>query len=491
MKVLLVNPEFPDTYWSFRHALSFEGKRSAYPPLGLLTVAAMLPRSWERRLIDMEVRRLKTADIEWADMIFVTGMLIQKEALGRVVDRCKALGKRVAVGGPYVSTSSENLPKADHIFIGEAETTLPQFLKDLDRGEAKATYKADERPPLSLTPIPEFELAELNRYSAMSVQYSRGCPFSCEFCDIIEIYGRVPRTKSNQQMIAELDKLKSLGWRGTVFVVDDNFIGNKRNVKKLLPDLVAWQEQNDFPFSLLTEASVNLADDEALLKTMCASGFRRVFLGIETPVEESLKEAQKSQNRGNLLESVKKIQSYGMEVMAGFIVGFDHDPEDIFERQIDFIRESAIPLAMVGLLTALPDTQLWRRLKKEGRLLTESSGNNTSDSLNFIPQMDPRLLVEGYRSILRTIYSSREYYQRALETLRRVSGTPPEPTHYSLRSGILAFTRIVVRLGVLDHERREFWKYLGRALANHRDQFAHSMRLAVMGYHFRKLNEGI
>jgi radical SAM superfamily enzyme YgiQ (UPF0313 family) len=491
MKVLLINPEFPDTYWSFRHALSFEGKRSAYPPLGLLTVAAMLPRSWERRLIDMEVRQLKESDIEWADMVFVTGMLIQKEALGRVVDRCKALGKRVAVGGPYVSTSSEQLPNADHIFIGEAETTLPQFLKDLERGEAKATYQAAERPPLSLTPLPEFELAELNRYSAMSVQYSRGCPFSCEFCDIIEIYGRVPRTKSNQQMIAELEKLKSIGWRGTVFVVDDNFIGNKRNVKKLLPDLVAWQEQNDFPFSLLTEASVNLADDDALLDTMRASGFRRVFLGIETPVEESLKEAQKSQNRGNLLASVKKIQSYGMEVMAGFIVGFDNDPEDIFERQINFIRESAIPLAMVGLLTALPDTQLWRRLKKEGRLLVESSGNNTSDSLNFIPRMDSRLLVEGYRSILKTIYSSGEYYQRALETLRRVSGTPPEPNRYSLRGGIVAFTRIIVRLGVLDRERREFWKFFGRTLANHREQFAHSMRLAVMGYHFRKLNDSI
>jgi radical SAM superfamily enzyme YgiQ (UPF0313 family) len=491
MKVLLINPQFPDTYWSFRHALSFEGKRSAYPPLGLLTVAAMLPRSWQRRLIDMEVRRLKDSDIEWADMVFITGMLIQKEALGRVVDRCKALGKRVVVGGPYVSTSSESLPNADHIFIGEAETTLPQFFKDLERGEAKPTYQAAERPPLSLTPIPEFELAELNRYSAMSVQYSRGCPFSCEFCDIIEIYGRVPRTKSNQQMIAELDELKRIGWLGTVFVVDDNFIGNKRNVKKLLPDLVAWQEQNDFPFSLLTEASVNLADDNALLDTMRAAGFRRVFLGIETPVEESLKEAQKSQNRGNLLESVKKIQSYGMEVMAGFIVGFDNDPEDIFERQINFIRNSAIPLAMVGLLTALPDTQLWRRLKKEGRLLTESSGNNTSDSLNFIPKMDPKVLVEGYRSILRTIYSSGEYYQRALETLRRVSGTPSEPNRYSLGSGIVTFTRIVVRLGVLDHERREFWKFFARSLANHREQFAHSMRLAVMGYHFRKLNDSI
>ncbi|MGI8732917.1 MAG: B12-binding domain-containing radical SAM protein [Pyrinomonadaceae bacterium] len=491
MKILLINPQFPDTYWSFRHALSFEGKRSAYPPLGLLTVAAMLPRSWERRLIDMEVRRLKDSDIEWADMVFITGMLIQKEALGRVVDRCKALGKRVAVGGPYVSTSSESLPKADHIFIGEAETTLPQFIKDLERGETKPTYHAAERPPLSLTPVPEFELAELNRYSAMSVQYSRGCPFSCEFCDIIEIYGRVPRTKSNQQMLAELDELKRIGWRGTVFVVDDNFIGNKRNVKKLLPDLVAWQEKNDFPFSLLTEASVNLADDDALLGLMRAAAFRRVFLGIETPVEESLKEAQKSQNRGNLLESVKKIQSYGMEVMAGFIVGFDSDPADIFERQINFIRESAIPLAMVGLLTALPDTQLWRRLKKEGRLLAESSGNNTSDSLNFVPTMDPRLLVEGYRSILRTIYTSREYYQRALETLRRVSGTPPEPNRYSLTNGIMTFTRIVVRLGVLDRERREFWKFFGRSLTNHREQFAHSMRLAVMGYHFRKLNESI
>lgn len=489
MRVLLVNPEFPDTYWSFRHALSFEGKRSAYPPLGLLTVAAMLPRSWQRRLIDMEVSRLDDADIEWADMIFVTGMLIQKDAVGRVVDRCKVLGKRVAVGGPYVSTSTEHLPKADHIFIGEAETTLPQFLKDLERGEAKAIYQATERPPLSLTPIPEFELAELSRYAAMSIQYSRGCPFSCEFCDIIEIYGRVPRTKSNQQMIAELEKLKSLGWRGTLFVVDDNFIGNKRNVKKLLPDLVAWQEENEFPFSLLTEASVNLADDDALLKMMRAAAFRRVFLGIETPVEESLKEAQKSQNRGNLLESVKKIQSYGIEVMAGFIVGFDNDPEDVFERQINFIRESAIPLAMVGLLTALPDTQLWRRLKQEGRLLIESTGNNTSTSLNFIPRMDSQLLLEGYRSILRTIYSSREYYQRALETLRRVSGTPPEPNHYSLRTSIMSLGRIVVRLGVLDHERREFWKFFGQALAHHRTQFAHSMRLAGMGYHFRRLND--
>src|SRR5947209_531551 len=348
MKVLLVNPEFPDTYWSFRHALPFEGKRSAFPPLGLLTVSALLPQLWEKRLVDLNVRRLKTSDIEWADMVFATAMLVQKDSLRDIVKRCKALGKRVVLGGPYVTTTVEDLPEADHVFLGEAETTLPQFVKDLERGEAKPSYKAAERPPLALTPVADFHLVDLKRYSAMSVQYSRGCPFSCEFCDIIEIYGRVPRTKSNQQILSELDALRELGWRGTVFIVDDNFIGNKKNVRQLMPALTEWQERNGHPFSLLTEASVNLADDEPLLSSMQCAGFRRVFLGIETPVEESLKEAQKSQNRGNLLDAVKRIQSYGMEVMAGFIVGFDNDPDDIFERQINFIRESAIPLAKIG-----------------------------------------------------------------------------------------------------------------------------------------------
>ena len=347
MKVLLINPEFPDTYWSFRHALPFEGKRCAFPPLGLLTVSALLPDSWERRLVDLNVRKLSTADIDWADMVFVTAMLVQQDSLREVVKRSKARGKRVVLGGPYVTTTIHDLPDADHVFLGEAETTLPQFIDDLARGAAKRTYQAAERPPLSETPLAHFHLADLKRYSAMSVQYSRGCPFSCEFCDIIEIYGRVPRTKSNQQMLAEFDALYDLNWRGTVFIVDDNFIGNKKNVRQLLPELARWQKEHGYPFSLLTEASLNLADDEPLLASMRDAGFHRVFVGIETPVEESLHEAQKSQNRGDLLSSVKKIQNYGMEVMAGFIVGFDNDPIDIFERQIDFIRRSAIPLAMV------------------------------------------------------------------------------------------------------------------------------------------------
>jgi radical SAM superfamily enzyme YgiQ (UPF0313 family) len=489
MKVLLVYPEFPDTYWGFRHALKFEGKRSPFPPLGLLTVSAMLPDSWERRLVDMNVRRLRDSDIEWADIVLASAMIVQKDSLESVVARAKAKGKRVVVGGPYVSTSAEHLPDADHIFVGEAEATLPEFLKDLESGEPKRFYQATERPVLTSTPVPHFRLAELNRYSAMSVQYSRGCPFSCEFCDIIEIYGRVPRTKTNEQLLAELDALREVGWRGLVFIVDDNFIGNKRNVRLLLPELADWSERHGRPFSFITEASVNLAEDDALLDAMRRANFRRVFLGIETPVEESLKEAQKGQNtRRDLLESVHKIQSYGMEVMAGFIVGFDSDPEDIFERQINFIRESAIPLAMVGLLTALPDTQLWRRLKKEGRLIKESAGNNMEGALNFIPRMDTARLVEGYRSILDTIYSPSEYYRRALDCLSHLT-QGPEPRHTTVLNDVKAFTRIVLTLGVFDRARLDFWRYMKSAVTTHRANFPHAVTLAAMGYHFRKLTE--
>ncbi len=490
MKILLINPEFPETYWSFRHALSFMGKRAAYPPLGLMTVASLLPREWEKRLVDMNVRSLEADAIAWADMVFITAMLVQKESLQEVVRRCKALGKRVVLGGPYITTSTEDVTEADHIFLGEAEETLPLFVRDLARGEAKRFYQATERPPLSITPVPDFGLCDLKSYSAMSVQYSRGCPFNCEFCDIIEIYGRVPRTKSNAQMMAELDALRATGWRGSVFIVDDNFIGNKKNVRQLLPELAEWQERNHHPFDLLTEASLNLAEDTALLEQMRRAGFRRVFLGIETPVEESLLEARKAQNtKGDMLDAVKKLQSYGMEVMAGFIVGFDTDPEDIFERQINFIRESAIPLAMVGILTALPDTQLWRRLKEEGRLLAESSGENTSCTLNFVPKMDPQRLIEGYQAIMKTIYNPREYYERALECLRRVPKDGPAPHYFNVREGMMAMLRMALTLGVIDRGRKEFWRFCWNTAAAHREKFFESMRLAAMGYHFRKLVE--
>ena len=288
--------------------------------------------------------------------------------------------------------------------------------------------------------------------------------------------------------LAELDALRSAGWRGLVFIVDDNFIGNKKNVRKFLPDLIEWSNKNNFPFSFITEASVNLAEDDALLQMMQDAGFRRVFLGIETPVEESLKEAHKGQNtKRDLLDSVRKIQSYGMEVMAGFIVGFDNDPEDIFERQINFIRESAIPLAMVGLLTALPDTQLWRRLETEGRLLNESTGNNTDCSINFIPKMNQKRLVEGYKNILRNIYSPQEYYGRALDCLTRFKQNRIEPRHTDFINDLKSLFKIIMTLGVRDRERLQFWNYLFRVIRFCPREFAHGMTLAAMGYHFRKI----
>lgn len=490
MNILLIYPEFPETYWSFRHALAFEGKQSPFPPLGLLTVSAMLPESWQRRLVDMNVQPLNQEDIEWADLVFISAMIVQRESLEDVVVRCKAIGKKIVVGGPYISTSAEQLPDADHIFVGEAESILPEFVYDLEHGCARRVYQAPERPQLSATPVPHFNLANLKSYSAMSVQYSRGCPFNCEFCDIIEIYGRVPRTKSSKQMLAELDALMDAGWRGHVFIVDDNFIGNKKSVKLFLPDLIEWSESRGFPFSFITEASVNLAEDHVLLEMMRRANFHRVFLGIETPVEESLKEAQKGQNtRRNLLESVRKIQSYGMEVMAGFIVGFDSDPEDIFERQINFIHESAIPLAMVGLLDALPDTQLWRRLKREGRLLTKSTGNNTDCSINFIPKMDIDTLVQGYKKILRTIYSPAEYYHRALGCLSHLRKDGLQQQRLDFLNDVKSLFRVVFTLGVRDKERMQFWRYMRRVITSHRQSFAHAVTLAAMGYHFRKLTE--
>ncbi len=493
MNALLIYPEFPDTYWSFRHALRFIGKKSAFPPLGLLTISAMLPRSWNRLLIDMNVRPLTTASLKWADVVFASAMYVQKESLKAVIGACNAQGKTVVVGGPYASMGLNDGIEADHIFIGEVETTLPGFIDDFEHGEAKAVYQASARPPLSLTPIPDFALAELGQYSDMSAQYSRGCPFNCEFCDIIEIYGRVPRTKSNEQILAELDALLRIGWRGEVFIVDDNFIGNKRNVRLLMPELAEWSARNRYPFSFTTEASVNLADDDELLKQMRTAGFRQVFIGIETPVVESLKEAQKGQNtRRDLIDSVRKVQSHGMEVMAGFIVGFDNDPDDIFDRQIDFIRESAIPVAMVGLLAAIPDTQLWRRLEREGRLMeVEHTGSNTDCVLNFVPKMDASRLIEGYKLIIRNIYSPREYYARSLDSLDRImrDGAPQTGGSGLKREDITAFARIILALGVRDRSRGEFWRFMARVVSEHRDKIEDGLMLAALGYHFRKLTE--
>ena len=485
MRVLLVYPEFPDTFWSFKHALPFQGKRSAYPPLGALTVSALLPPHWERRLVDLNVRRLKDSDLAWADVVFLSGMLVQGPSMKEQIARCKRRGLRTVVGGPITSAHDASIAEADHVVEGEAEDVIPQLAADLERGEAQPSYSTRQWPDVTRVPVPHTELAPLNRYSSMCVQFSRGCPFTCEFCDIIEIYGRRPRTKTPQQVLAEMEHLYRLGWRGPVFMVDDNFIGNKKSVKALLPPLTQWMRDHKYPFSLYTEASLNLAEDEDLLRMMREAHFTRVFLGIETPVEASLKETTKFQNlRKDLLESVKLIQSHGLEVMAGFIVGFDNDPEDVFDRQINFIREAAIPLSMVGLLTALPNTQLWRRLKEEGRLLKQSLGNNTLLDLNFIPKMDTQKLLDGYRHILQTIYSPREYFERASTFLSQLGAAAKAPVVFS---DLMAVARSLWRQGLRSNYRKEYWKFMAQTLHRHRHHLDKALTLAIMGHHFFEL----
>ncbi|HUK87817.1 MAG TPA: B12-binding domain-containing radical SAM protein [Terriglobales bacterium] len=485
MKALLIYPEWPDTYWSFRHALPFPGKRSAYPPLGLLTVAALLPKSWEKRLVDTNVRRLTDADIAWADVALLSGMLVQKEHLVEIAERCRRAGVRTVVGGPICSCVDELKQHCDTVVIGEAEELVRELAADLEAGRPKAEYQVMELPSLESSPPPDLSLIRPRHYSAMAIQYSRGCPFNCEFCDIIEIYGRRPRTKSNAQVLAELDQLQAARWRGSVFLVDDNFIGNKKKVKELLPALAEWNRTHGRPFTFFTEASINLADDGELLEMMRQADFIRVFLGIETPSEASLKEAQKMQNtRRSLLESVRRIQSYGMEVMAGFIVGFDNDTDDVFDQQVKFIQESAIPMAMVGMLQALPGTQLYRRLLKEGRILDGGLGNNTSAYLNYIPKMDPRRLVEGYQSILKRIYEPNAYYERVRKFLAQY-----QPNHHPRRSfsDYKALARSIVKQGILGESRSSYWKFLAAAATRYHHAFGTAVTLAIMGYHFEKI----
>src|SRR5512140_3064897 len=405
------------------YALPFVGKKASIPPLGLLTVASLLPADWEATLVDMNVERLRASDVSRADLVFTSSMIVQRESHERVVRLCNELGTPVVAGGPYPSSDCERIEGVDHFVLGEAEVTLPLFLADYEAGRAGRVYREAARPDLVLTPPPRFDLVKRRRYSTMAVQYSRGCPHSCEFCDIVELFGHRPRTKGADQLLNELTLLYDGGWRGSVFVVDDNFIGNSRAVKSLLPRVASWQRERGYPFGLFTEATLGLAEDGELMDQMVSAGFNMVFLGLETPDRATLESAGKRQNlRTDMLSGVRTIQRKGMEVSAGFILGFDTDPRDIFDRQIRFIQESGIPSAMVSLLTALPGTRLHRRLQQEGRLIGEScGGNNTHDlRLNFVPRMDARELVEGYKRILSEIYDPERYFARCLDLLKSV-----------------------------------------------------------------------
>ncbi len=489
MRVMLVYPSYPDTFWSFRHALKFIHKKASFPPLGLLTVAAMLPEDWEKRLVDMNVTPLTDQDIRWADYVFLSAMVVQRDAVKEVISRCRALGTKVVAGGPLFTTGYDEFEGVDHFVLGEAEATLPLFLRDIAAGCPQHIYTSEERPDITKTPIPMWSLINMKHYSAMNIQYSRGCPFNCEFCDIIILNGHTPRTKDSAQLITELDTLYEQGWRSSVFIVDDNFIGNRKKLKaETLPAMIEWSQRRKYPFTFYTEASINLADDEGLMRLMAEAGFDRVFIGIETPNDESLAECNKMQNRDrDLAASVKKLQSNGFEVQGGFIVGFDNDPNTIFKSQISFIQRSGIVTAMVGLLNAPRGTRLYQRLKSENRILKESTGNNMDCSLNFVPKMNHETLINGYKSILNTIYAPRQYYERIHTFLKTYKPRRTKRLPHVEFYHIVAFVKSIWLLGIVERGRWYFWKLLLNTLIKRPRFFPLSISLSVLGFHFRKV----
>jgi radical SAM superfamily enzyme YgiQ (UPF0313 family) len=486
MKVLIVSPKTPDTFWSFAHALPFVSKKSAHPPLGLLTVAASLPDHWDLRLIDMDVSRLDDADLEWADYVMIGGMVVHKNSIREVADRCLRLERPVIAGGPGLTMQHDEFPEIPHIVLGETEELMDELVADMEKGKVKERYQAPSFPDVTKTPIPRWDLINLDDYATMMIQFSRGCPFNCEFCGVIALNGRVPRTKTPDQLIAELESLRERGYVGEIFVVDDNFIGHKRKAKDLLRALVAWREECKPNITFLTEASVNLADDEELLRLMAEAGFKKVFLGIETPDEDSLEECQKVQNTGkNLVQSVHKIQAAGLEVMGGFIVGFDNDKPDVFARQFQFIQRAGVTTAMVGLLTALPRTQLYQRLMKEGRILQECSGNNVEGEMNFVPVLGRAFLVHGYRRLMKHLYEPKIFYERARSFLANYR--PSGPQMAITADHVRALLRSFWVLGVRYRGRRSYWRFLAHALVRHPRAIGVAVSIAIQGHHFRQV----
>ena len=485
---LLISPQFPETFWSFTHALRFIRRRASHPPLGLLTVAALLPSTWNKRLVDLNVSELTDADLAWADYAFVGGMIVQRSSAVRVIERCNAAGVPVVAGGPLFTMEHAQIKGVTHFVLDEAELTLPRFLDDLARGTAKHMYRADGFADLTTSPVPLWELLDLRQYATMSIQFGRGCPYDCDFCNVTALLGHRPRTKTVAQVLAELDRLDALGWRGGVFFVDDNLIGNKREAKaKLLPALADWQARHRHtPFT--SQVSMNLADDDALLGAMSRAGFDAVFIGIETPDEATLASCNKKQNlQRDLITDVKKVQRAGIEVYAGFIVGFDGDTPSSFQRLGDFIQRSGIVTAMVGLLQAPPGTRLFDRVRAEGRLIGAMTGDNVDGTTNILPLMGLDTLRQRYRALIAELYEPRHYYAR-VRTLLREYRVPAVRARLDA-AHVLAFLRSMGRLGIAGRERVQYWHLLAWTLLRRPRLLPQAVTLAIYGYHFRIITE--
>ncbi len=489
MNVLLVYPKCPDSFWSFSHALKFISKKAAVPPLGLITVSAMLPETWQKKLVDMNVSALNSNDIQWADYVFISAMYIQKDSVNKVIAESKKWSKKIVAGGPLFTQDFPNYPDVDHFILNEAEITMPLFLADLNTGQPKRIYETDKYADLTQTPVPDFHLLSVKDYANMNIQVTRGCPYACNFCEITSLLGHKMRMKNTAQIISELDVLyDTIKWRGPVSIVDDNFIGNIKEIKNnLLPEMKKWMQSHKYPFVFSMQSSINLADDKELMSQLIDAGFNAAFIGIETPDEVSLQSCNKVQNRNrDLIQSVKKIQQAGIQVSGGFIVGFDSDTPSVFQRQIDFIQKSGIVSAMVGLLNAPKNTKLYRQLEAENRLTTEATGNNTDSSMNFIPKMDYDELQEGYKKIIRNIYSAKPYYKRVRQLLLNYNRIYKGDTKISF-SLLKAFLKSVFVIGFLNKGRTEYWKFIIWTIFNKPKLIVDAVTCTVYGYHFRTI----
>lgn len=489
MRVLLIYPVFPQSFWSFEKALELLDRKAMLPPLGLITVAAILPQDWEFKLVDRNVRDITAEEWDWADLVILSAMIVQKQDFLTQIQTAKRYGKIVAVGGPYATALPQEAQAAgaDFLILDEGEITLPLFVEAIQRGDTSGLIRANgDRPDVSITPIPRYDLLEFDAYDNMSVQFSRGCPFQCEFCDIIVLYGRKPRTKAPAQLLAELDYLYELGWRRSIFMVDDNFIGNKRNVKLLLKDLQQWMAAHDYPFHFSTEASVDLAQDQELMDMMVECNFNGVFLGIETPDEDSLALTHKYQNtRNSLLDAVDAIARTGLRVMAGFIIGFDNEKSGAGDRIVRFVEQSTIPIAIYSMLQALPDTALWHRLKKEGRLVEDIANINQTTLMNFVPTRPLEEVTREYLEGFWQLYEPDKYLDRTYRHFLKLGA----PRHKSrLRKVtwkvVRAFAILCWRQGVVRPTRWKFWHHLFSIIRHNPGVWEHYLSVCAIGEHF-------
>ena len=496
---LLVYPAFATSFWSFKFALQYLGKKSSMPPLGLLTLANMFPQDYNLRLVDMNVRPLTDDDLLWADLVCTSTMIVQRKSLQHVIARAKRAGKPVVAGGPHPTSYWEEMEDVDYFLLGEVEETFPGFLHDLEHGTAQHLYVPREKPAITRTPLPRYDLINMRDYGSMLLQFSRGCPFDCEFCDITKLYGRVPRTKTPEQMLAEFDLLYRLGWRGSLFLVDDNFIGNRRDALRLLRALMPWQRERHYPFNLCTEASMNLVEYDELMEAMIQAGFTSVFVGIETPTPAALLTTKKKQNVRKddpeyPLHAMQTLQEKGFEVMGGFILGLDGEPPEVFDLHIKFIQQAAIAMAMEGLLTVLKGTDLYHRMAREGRLRGDTTGNNLDAQLNFVPEMPEALLNAGYKRVLNTIYDRRlqQYFARCWTLVQNLDRSrAPQPMSTPLRlPEVLRFAGASLRQ-LASPQGPAYLQFLSRVITHHPAMLREAFTLAAKGYHLRKITEQV